>query len=471
MDKRDSQPLKAQEARVFVFNVSINLGVLPYFDGTAPLACGDEITTIRRVRFHRDHIVDGFPLLFCAMRPFDALEMNLFMEYRYRGKFLRPKRGGHRNVLGGVTVKTLKSIANSLRVFLAWLEETKTDWRELYAVADTDRAKAWLPPYRYRSFLIKRLDAKEISRDTASLYINHVRQFYEWALKMRRVERLPFSYKWIAIKKKRKDGDFDLLFSSDDGRGIQIQTTDLAIPIKYKNRSAAVDDDLMPYSAEELGWFFGSNYMGIGTRKLCADLAVVCGLRAEEVSTFPERGAEDPAVSGKSLYTVEIVGKYNKHRNILIPQFLMRALWEHKNSPERLLRAGKWDLREGTGAERPLFLNRSGNSISSGSVTNFTSFVKAELAEKGIRFERSFHDLRSTFATTLARFLLEKGFPLGFIQYKLMSLMGHADFSTTRKYINFARTVTFESQMSDWVDRVFSDLRPALEVEAKNAEV
>jgi len=104
---------------------------------------------IRCVRFHRDHFVEDFPLLYCPARMQDALEMNLFMEHRYRGKFLRPKSGGHQNPRGGVTVKTLKSIANSLRRYLTWLAETNTDWRELYAAADSDRAKAWLPPYRY----------------------------------------------------------------------------------------------------------------------------------------------------------------------------------------------------------------------------------------------------------------------------------------------------------------------------------
>jgi len=466
-----TQAMPERDARVLVVPVSINLGTLPYFDGVVSLASGDEETTLRRVRFHRDHIVDGFPLLFCAARPFDASEMNLFMEHRYRGKFRRPKNGGHRNDLGGVTVKTVKSIANSLRVFLAWLVATKTDWREIYAVADTDRAKAWLPPYRYRAFLISRIEAKEISRDTANLYINHLRQFYEWALAMRRIERVPFQYNWITIKKQRKDGDFDVLFSSiQDEKGISIQTTDLIIPKKYKNRKAALDDDLAPYSADELRWFFDSHYMRTETRKRCADLAVVCGLRAEEVATFPESAVEDPSICGKSLFTVKILGKFNKERKILIPRFLMEELWAYKNSFDRLHRAGKWDLRKGTGAVRPLFLNRSGGSMSGEYLTNFTSFVKAELSEKGVSFERSFHDLRATFATTLARFMLGKGLPLGFIQYKLMSLMGHANFSTTQKYINFAGSVTFESQMQDWVDRVFSDLRPSLETEAKSTE-
>ena len=64
--------------------------------------------------------------------------------------------------------------------------------------------------------------------------------------------------------------------------------------------------------------------------------------------------------------------------------------------------------------------------------------------------------------------MLKLNLPLGFIQYKLMTLLGHTQFSTTLKYLNFARSVTFESQMQSWVDRVFADLAPTLEFEAES---
>lgn len=455
---------------VLVVPVSLNLGDLPYFDGPGVIAHAGEEAAVRQVCFHRDHVVEGFPLLFCPDRVLDALEMNLFMEYRYRGRFLRPKSGGHRNPMGGVTVKTLKSIANSLRGYLAWVAETGTDWRELHAVADGDRAKAWLPPYRYRTYLIGRVKRKEVDRDTANLYLNHVRQFYEWALKMRRIERIPFKYERIAIKKHRKDGDFDLLFNTfQDEKALFIQTTDLVIPKKYKAKKTDLDDDLTPYSAKELKQLFESRYMQLEGRRLWAQLAFICGLRAMEAAAFPEAAVENPELSEKTSFAVRIAGKLNKERTILVPRFLMDALWQHKDSPERLRRAAKWDMRHGTGTARPLFLNRSGKPISSASLTNIASKVAKELAAGGIVFRRSFHDLRATFATTLAKFMLEKRLPLGFIQYKLMSLMGHANFSTTQKYINFARSATFEKQMHDWVSRIFGELQPGLELEAAQA--
>lgn len=82
------------------------------------------------------------------------------------------------------------------------------------AVSDSDKAKYCLPAYRYRyryrKHLIEQVIAKDIDRDTANLYINHVRQFYEWARKQDRIDKVPFKYKTKAIKKKRKDSGLDL---------------------------------------------------------------------------------------------------------------------------------------------------------------------------------------------------------------------------------------------------------------------
>ena len=453
---------------VDLFRTTINLGKLPYFSGACVDSPDFADLPLREICFHQDHIVDRFPLLYCASRLSDSLEMNLFMEHRYRGKFHPPKKGGNRNLIGGVTVKTLRSVSNSLRSFLAWLEGNDVDWKEVYAVSLSDKAKSWLPPYRYRSHLIERVRANEISRDTANLYISHVRQFYEWAWKTRRIEKIPFQYKNVTIKKKRKDGDFDLLFTSFwDEKGMVIQTSDLAIPKKYKSKNRNLDDGLSPYTPEELTCLFSSAYLQADSRRLWAELALICGLRASEIVDLEEAVVCDPATGTSKVYSVQIVGKFNKSRKIMIPRSLMVTLWAYKNSTDRHKRAGKWDLHYGSEKPRKLFINRSGKPLNEGSLTNIAPTIKADLSEKGVSFNRSFHDLRSTFATSLARFMLEKQLPLGFIQYKLMALMGHANFSTTQKYINFARSITYEEQMQDWVESIFVDVQESLELEAR----
>lgn len=434
---------------VSVVKLSVNMGDLPYFEQ-------GERQQMRKVAYHRDRAVEKFPRLHSLTRVEDVLEMNLFLEHRFRGLFMPPKRGGQANNLGGVSLLTLNSIAYSLSLFLGWLEQHHVAWQEVMAVAATDKAKYWLPVYRFRKHLIDRVESKEIDRDTANLYMNHIRQFYEWALKQRRIEKIPFEYKTKIIKKKRKDGDLDFLFMAQyqQERGIPVTTTDLLIPKKYKQKKFN-DDELAPYSREELELLYGSQALTQPSARLWVELAHLCGLRADEVANFPADVVVDPSLTSQSLFYVEICGKFSKRRRIMVSRMLMGSLWTYLNSPERLHRLSKWQLQQGDVANAPLFLNRSGNPILAKSVGNIIAKVRAELGDK--RLERDFHDLRSTFATNLASFMLKKNLPMGFIQYKLMHLLGHANFSTTQKYINFARSETFDKQMASWVDKLFGD--------------
>ncbi|MBP3140476.1 tyrosine-type recombinase/integrase [Aliivibrio fischeri] len=454
---------------ISIVYTKLNLGSLSSFDGEL-IALSDKYQ-IRNINYQRSHVVDKFPLLFSETRLNDCLEANLFLEYRYKGKFLRPKKGGQRNLLGGVTVKTVKSIANSLKIFLTWSEEAGIEWKDLYAVSASEKAKEWLPPYRYRAHLIERIKSNELSLNTANLYLSHVRQLYEWARQTKRIEKLPFKYIDKVIKKKRSSAEFDLIFTSfHNERGIEVQTNDLTIPRKNKQKKMVLNDGLAPFNQKELMYFYSAHYMQVDSRRLWADLALLCGLRAFEITLLNETEIMDTSLDETKVYAVNILGKFNKYRQILIPRTLMSRLWDYNNSPERLKRSIKWDIKNEK-FNKPLFINRSGNRLNEGSITNITSIVATQLSDSKIKFERSFHDLRSTFATSLARFLLENDLPLGFIQYKLMSLLGHSNFSTTQKYINLARIITYDKRMKSWVEDVFSGIELELSKEKTDLDM
>lgn len=449
---------------ISVIQTKLNLGSLSSFDGEL-LDSASEYQ-VRKISHQCSHVVDNFPLLFSDTRLRDCLEINLFLEYRYKGKFLRPSKGGHKNLLGGVTVKTIKNIAYSLKVFLVWLEGAGIEWKELYAVSASEKTKDWLPPYRFRSYLIDLIKHNELSLDSANLYISHVRQLYEWALQTRRIEKLPFKYTDKVIKKRRSDSELDLIFASFSyDRGMVIQTNDLTIPRKHQQKKMVLNDGLSPYRPKELLAFYSANYMKAESRRLWADLALLCGLRAFEVVLLSESEITDTNLDETKVYSIDIIGKFNKHRKILVPRTLMSRLWTYKNSPERLMRSAKWDENNNIDSVKPLFINRSGKPLNERSISNITSNTAKELTTSKHQFTQSFHDLRSTFATSLARFLLEKGLPLGFIQYKLMSLLGHSNFSTTQKYINLAQTITYDKRMKSWVEDVFGGLEQELSVE------
>ena len=107
--------------------------------------------------FHADRAVTRFPRLRSLTRLYDVLEMNLFLELRFKGLFMPPKRSNRTNNLGGVSVLTLSSTAYSLSIFLDWLEVNDVAWQEVIAVAATDKAKYWFPVYRFRRHLIDRV--------------------------------------------------------------------------------------------------------------------------------------------------------------------------------------------------------------------------------------------------------------------------------------------------------------------------
>ncbi|MDU0112279.1 site-specific integrase [Psychrosphaera aquimarina] len=449
-----------------IIQTEVNLGALPSFDGE--LIKVKDKHQIRSINYQRMHTINKFPLLFNDRRLNDCLEVNLFLEYRYKGKFIRPKKGSQRNFLGGVSVKTINSIAKSLKVFLTWLEDKGIEWKDLYAVAESDRAKEWLPPYIFRSHLIERVKKKELSLDTANLYISHVRQLYEWAWKTRRIEKLPFKYTDRVIKKKRSNNEVDLIFTSFiKDKGMVIQTNDLSIPRKFQQKNMVLNNGLSPFNQIELKQFYSAEYMQAESRRLWADLALLCGLRAFEVTLLNERDIVNTSLDETKVYSVSIIGKFQKHRVILIPRTLMTRLWAYKNSPDRLRRSVKWDCHHSQ-IDKPLFINRSGNRLNEGSITNITSITTSELTTNKLKFKRSFHDLRSTFATSLARYLLGQNMPLGFIQYKIMSLMGHSNFSTTQRYIDLARTTTYDKKMKSWVDEVFGELVQDLQPHTTN---
>lgn len=447
-----------------VVKQTVNLGSLPYFSNV-------DTNKNRDLEFHQNHIVEKFPRVLSLNRVQDALEINLFLEHRYKGQFMPPKRGGTKNTLGGVSLVTLQSLANSMSLFLQWVEKNAVDWHEVYAVSGSDKAKYWLPVYRYRKHLIEQVVENKIDRGTGNLYINHVRQFYEWARKQRRIDKLPFKYTTKVIQKKRNDGSLDLLFTDygSDRKGFTVTTTDLLIPKKYKQKKAG-DASLAPYSQVELKLLYSSKALSEQGPKLRVDLAVQCGLRADEVATFKANYVVDPALSEQSIYNVTIIGKYDKERTIMISKRLMASLWLYRNGEEHQHRLSKWQLARGDCDDATLFLNRSGSFMSPKSIGNVISKVRKELKPFGKVLKRDFHDLRSTFATNLAGFLIHKNLPIGFVQYKLMQLMGHADFSTTQKYINFARSLTFDKQMASWVDKLFGEFVTPLQQDAFKAD-
>jgi len=87
-----------------VVKAKVNIGDLPYLQKLNEQ--GE-----RPVKYHHDNWVENFPRVLSLIRISDALEINLFLEHRFTGKFRPPKSGEKENTMGGIALLTLYSLA------------------------------------------------------------------------------------------------------------------------------------------------------------------------------------------------------------------------------------------------------------------------------------------------------------------------------------------------------------------------
>ncbi|MDY1032447.1 hypothetical protein [Stenotrophomonas sp. CFBP8980] len=125
-----------------------------------------------------------------------------------------------------------------LLAYAKWLEETDTSWWHFPA----EKEKRYL--FLYRSFLIREIGAGGINRRTAASRIRAIVQFYRWANTHRLI-----SPEWPMWE----DRHIGVRVSTDFGfeRTILKLSTDLRIPARPAPCSIALEDNLVPVSADD----------------------------------------------------------------------------------------------------------------------------------------------------------------------------------------------------------------------------
>lgn len=473
-------------------SIQLETGALGSFNGELEVLSGAQL---RVIKYQVAEVVLKFPVLYSKFMMSECLDVNLFLQQKYTGRvnYKNIQDKNRDNVGETVKVITLDKIANSLKAYLTFCEDKKLDIYD--GLLDTFSAdqKLWLPPYRFKSFIIDRVKSKEIEFSTGNLLLLHVKQFYEWMHKTGRIEKIPFDYKYVSVSrsKDKDDDELDFLFAPDAvisayKKSLQVQTTDLKVPKKHKSDKVKRENE--PWSLNEMEAFFGSQYMQYNTRRLWADLGFQSGLRAIEVTRVPDDQVVDPELSDRSVFDVNIIGKNDKRRTVLIPKKLMSRLFAYKNSAKRLAHIAKYkpyteslpDYSDELAYERthgkPLFVNQHGVRISERSVINIVSKSRAELRKQGnlVLEVPHFHGSRATYATRLIKAMFAMGLPMGFIKWKLMELLGHNSWDTTlQHYVNMARGVTYGEKLDLWVSEIYKDVEERLTKEKQelNKEV
>ena len=114
---------------------------------------------------------------------------------------------------------------------------------------------------------------------------------------------------------------------------------------------------------------------------------------------------------------------------------MLDKIIEECNTDSRKLAVHKFCKKNGYTAFPPLFLNNKGERITHKTITNIIYPVKAELEEQGIMLNKTFHDLRATYALDRVLKLWEKGNVMENIRFIVADELGHKLFETTKRYL------------------------------------
>lgn len=172
--------------------------------------------------------------------------------------------------------------------------------------------------------------------------------------------------------------------------------------------------------------------------KLITRLALACGLRKQELLTFPTKYMEDPNgyPATKINYRIilnhnEMKTKNDKSRQVDIPVSLMIDLWSYIKYD----REARSSLCSNEKDKKLLFLTEHGKPFANGG-RGLNTLYK----ELALPFKLNPHILRHTYATHTLYVLTKMNLPMVPLIY-LRDRLGHSSIKTTEIYLHFMELV------------------------------
>lgn len=469
---------------------NVNLSTRLFFDkdGDGNFSVDTSISPYK-LRVHQytndQNIVPDFPLIFHPQRLTECLEMNLFLRHRATGDYAtkrNPKEpestfsdGYHATRKGiGVDVETLDKIADDLKMFLTWLHVDGSSYEEVVAAPlskDSVREDVQNTPlWKFRSHLRDRVESKTLSWNTANRILGNLTHFYLWSHKRGIVTDLPFSAKFELLRRtSNKDDALSSLFSlptpnkaNSSDRGHWRLVTNLKLSKEDKQKKD-IDDDLQAYSIKELTALLQTKEANKPLSRLYLQCAYLGGMRSFELGDISHKDIFDPSdIQNKGkVPKLSILRKGKKPVYLIISTYLMQCLYEHTLTRRFINDRKKHEAKYGMdNAEHPLplFMNGRGEAIDRATPGRVVIRVRKELKDKGIILRRTYHDLRATYCTFIAKYLLSKGESETRIKATLIKLMSHETFKTTERYIDFAKLSGSNEfgEMYDWIKDIYT---------------
>ncbi|WP_297843747.1 site-specific integrase [Pseudomonas sp.] len=364
----------------------------------------------------------GFPILL-----WDSMESCVPANQFFRSYLLRGEIGSN---------KSWRSTGRALYDFFSFLQAHEIDWR------DVDRGEAKSLVAAYRDYC---LVTCKLARNTTRQRLTYVCKFYEFALKRKWVNRVPFNYEERVGKRATS------FLGHLDASGNKVMANDV-MPRAHKT--------LLKYlSMAQIKLLLAASENP--HHRVMMRLALHTGLRREELATFPCEYVYDPEKVGRTERNLTISldpfdgsgmqTKGSKARDIKVSRKFMSELYRYL-SKVRGERASVSNI-----PQNALLLNQCGQSY--GSDGKSLNRIVNE-AGKRAGLKANAHMLRHTYATqtlvSLRRNPAQGVDPLIFLQRQL----GHSSIETTMMYLHVV------NEMADDAVLAYDDELNALAEEA-----
>ena len=378
-----------------------------------------------------DSLYEKFPQIINLENIDTSIEFNKFLIDKYRYNNFNINSNGKE-----ISRLRIVNIQNSLVRFLDWLTQNNINWKVELTTTDETPIKL------YQKYLIDQIQEGVIQYGTATTYLGDVIMLFEWALSRNLIEALPFEYNIYHYTNHNSN-----IVTSKRSPSKQIYSAKIRIPKKYKNIK---NKFLSAFTTEEYNHFTNTEYCQSQARKIWIKLAKEYGLRRNEIININEDILDE---NKQGLY--DVIGKGNKKRKVYFKEKILKEIKEYSNCKQRKLALQKLYLESGYTTYPPLFLNNEGKRILASSLSNIMYPARAELAAKGIKFNKTFHDLRATYAVERVLELLQKGLDFEDMKFVISDELGHSLFETTKKYLrikNARETWSEQSGVADMID-------------------
>ena len=331
--------------------------------------------------------------------------------------------------------KSWPSTGRALYDYFSYLEANTLDWRDV----DRDDERTLVAGYREWC-----LNEVKLKVNTVHQRLFYICEFYEFALKQKWIERLPYSYE---TRRLHRGTGF---MAHTDGSGGEVEVR-----------------DVMPRLHRDLPRFLSQSQvlsvLGAASNPhhtIMIRFGLQTGLRREEIATFPTAYLFDPDKAGRPERNLRIKldprdgtgmkTKGSKPRDIFIGRRLMKDLYRYMS----VMRGERRSMDAPD--PKTLFINQDGLPYSDDG-KGIERIVRDIGRKVCIRVHP--HMLRHTYATHTLVALQRtrdknKIEPLAFLQQQL----GHSSINTTMIYLHLINELAddavlqYDDELNDWLD-------------------